>query len=254
MSNIIKITDTEYFDNPAVNKSLLARIDCPKKARLPRPDTKAFLEGRVIHCAALEPEAFDARYIVSPKIDKRTKAGKEKYAAFVDEAGDREVLAPELYDTALSIQKAVYGHSGASELLQGGKAEMAAFWKDERTGLDMKAKADYLNTDIIDLKTTRDASPGSFSKDCANYLYGWQAVYYMRGFERDDFVFIVVEKTPPFVVECYRLDEASLDVARWQLDDAIDKYKMCVDFDDWDAGYTGEEIVHTIGLPTWAMK
>jgi len=251
---IIKITDEEYFANPAVNKSLLARINCPKKARLPMPDTKALLEGRVIHCAVLEPDEFDARYIVSPKIDKRTKAGKEEYAAFVDEANGREVLAPELYDTALSIQKAVYGHSVASELLQDGKAEMAAFWKDERTGLDMKAKADYLNADVIDLKTARDASPGSFSKACADFKYGWQAVHYMRGFERDDFVFIVVEKTQPYVVECYRLDEASLDVARWQLDDAIDKYKMCVDFDDWDDGYTGEEIVHIISLPNWAMK
>jgi len=251
---IIKITDTEYFANPAVNKSLLARINCPKKTRLPRPDTKAFFEGRVIHCAVLEPEVFDARYIISPKIDKRTKAGKEKYAAFVDEAGDREVLAPELYDTALSIQKAVYGHSGASELLQGGKAEMAAFWKDERTGLDMKAKADYLNADVIDLKTARDASPWAFSKACADFKYGWQAVHYMRGFEREDFVFIVVEKTPPFVVECYRLDDMSLSYARDNLDEAIDKYMTCVCFDDWDSGYTGEETIHTIGLPGWAMK
>jgi len=62
MSKIIKITDEDYFANPAVNHSLLARISCPKKARLPRPDTKALLEGRVIHCAVLEPEAFDARY------------------------------------------------------------------------------------------------------------------------------------------------------------------------------------------------
>jgi len=252
MSKIIKITDEDYFANPAVNKSLLARINCPKKARIPRPDTKAFFEGRVIHCATLEPEVFDARYIVSPKIDKRTKAGKEEYAAFVAEAGDKEVLATELYDTAMNIQKAVYEHSGASELLHGGKAEMAAFWKD--AGLDMKAKADYLNADVIDLKTARDASPWAFSKACADFKYGWQAVHYMRGFERDDFVFIVVEKTQPYVVECYRLDEASLDVARWQLDDAIDKYKMCVDFDDWDDGYTGEEIVHIISLPNWAMK
>ncbi len=254
MPKIIKMSDADYFADPAISKSLLARMSCPAKVHTPYPESPAMFEGTVIHCAVLEPDEFDKRYVVFPKIDKRTKAGKEEYAALMDAADGKEELKAELYDTAMNIQKAVYGHSMASELLSGGKAEMAAFWEDERTGEPMKAKADYVGDDYIaDLKTTRCASPGAFSKSCADFRYHWQAAHYMRGVEKERFHFIAVEKTLPYVVECYQLDEASIDLGRVQIDEALDKYRLCRDFDDWP-GYTGEEVSHVIGLPSWAMQ
>jgi len=251
---ITKIPDAEYFANLAISKSFLARMGCPRKARMPYPESKAMMEGSVIHCAVLEPDAFFARYAVAPECDKRTKAGKVEYAAFADEANGKEVIDRKLCDIAMNITEAVKTHSMASELLSNGKAEMAAFWDDERTGEKLKAKADYVGKGYVaDLKTTACAAPGAFSKSCADFKYAWQAAHYMRGFNVDLFHFIAVEKTPPFVVEVYHLSEAALEKGREQIDEALDKYRLCMDFDDWP-GYTGEEISHVLDLPGWAMR
>ena len=59
-----------------------------------KPDSEAsfFVEGRLQHCLFLEPHVFDDEFIIAPKINKRTKAGKEEYEDFVATAGDRSVI------------------------------------------------------------------------------------------------------------------------------------------------------------------
>jgi len=255
MSKIIKMSDEDYFASDALSKSFLARMDCPAKARLPYPESPAMALGSLVHCAVLEPEELDARYAVAPLVDRRTKEGKEEYAKFLAEAEGKEVVKSEDMDTALGIQRAVRMHSMAYELTADSQKEMAAFWKDGRTGEAMKGKADILGSNFIaDLKTCRNASPGAFAKSCADFKYHWQAAHYMRGFDKEQFYFIAVESKPPFVVEVYQLDELSLDVGRTEIDAATDRYIEVQEYADWNAGYTDEEVSHTIGLPAWALK
>ena len=41
----------------------------------PRKASKAMAFGSALHCAVLEPDEFDSRYALAPKLEKRTPAG-----------------------------------------------------------------------------------------------------------------------------------------------------------------------------------
>ena len=58
----------ERYLNPAAN---------------PQKETPALVIGSAVHCAVLEPEEFGKRYAVGPRVDRRTKAGKEEWEAFL---------------------------------------------------------------------------------------------------------------------------------------------------------------------------
>jgi len=252
MNKGVTMPDDEYFANPAISKSLLSRMDCPAKSRMPFPSTPAMADGTMIHCSVLEPDAFDSRYIVAPGINKRTNAGKAEWAAFCEDNKYKVVITSVQYDAAMYAQKAVHAHPMASKLLSGGKSEQAYFWDDERTGEACKCKADYVNDSIIDLKTCVSASPGSFAKACADYKYHWQHAWYSRGIGIPDFIFIALEKKSN-VVEIYQLDGEAVEMGARQIDAALDKYILCRDFDDWP-GYNDPNAITRLSLPAWAMR
>lgn len=54
----------------------------------PKEQTLAMLLGSVFHKLVPEPETFTAEYAVCPAVDRRTKAGKEVYQAFVNSLND----------------------------------------------------------------------------------------------------------------------------------------------------------------------
>ena len=77
------------------------------------------------------------------------------------------------------------------------------------TGLQCKCRPDWISADggiLVDLKTTEDASPREFQRSIAKWRYHVQAGWYMAGIEAaygtrpSGFIFIAVEKKPPFAV------------------------------------------------------
>ena len=51
--------------------------------------TPALLEGRVQHTVFLELDKFNDEFVIEPKFDRRTKAGKDEYEDFMSGLGDR---------------------------------------------------------------------------------------------------------------------------------------------------------------------
>lgn len=188
MKNPVTMTNAEYHANSAVSKSDLDLINrSPAHYRYvkdnPGVQTAAMLLGSVLHKLVLEPETFDAEYAVCPAVDRRTKAGKEVYQAFINSLHEGvEVITDDVYKAAQSMSAAVKSHPIAAKLLQGGQAESSYFW--EENGVECKCRPDYLRTDIkcvIDLKTTQNASPESFVRSAYDYRYHVQAAWYLRG-------------------------------------------------------------------------
>jgi len=233
-----KMSDSEYFSIKAASCSLLKRLDCPAKALIPFKPTPAMQMGTLVHCAVLEPEEFDLRYIAAPKINKRTKAGKEEWAAFVEDNKNKTVITLEDYDTSHYIAKCVMANPIASRLLS--------------TGADCKAKADYVKDKmVVDLKTAADSSPEGFSRACANFGYHMQDAHYSNGSECERFVFVVVETTYPFIVSVYELDSEAKDIGKREVEDKMNKYVELNMFDAWDDGYVDNQTVTTLSLPNW---
>lgn len=170
----------------------------------------------------------------------------------------RIVLTPETWDQLHAMANAVHSHPAAGALLTGcpGEAEKSVYWIDAATGVLCRCRPDWWRDDnvIVDLKTTEDASPEGFAKSMANYRYDVQAAYYLDGVQAATrkrpkaFVFIAVEKKPPYGVGVYVLDSDSLELGRAQYQHDLRIYAECVRTGEWP-GY-GDKI-QTISLPAW---
>jgi exodeoxyribonuclease VIII len=260
--------NAEYHAHPAVSKShldLVARSPLHYWARYvdvnritPDP-TPAMAIGTALHTHVLELDKWDANYVVMPEgIDRRTKAGKAEWETFCTAAGDRTVLVKAEADLVMKMGEAVYGHPSAAALLAlPGIAESTWMWRDQATGLQCKIRPDWLTNDgtlLVDLKTTEDASPKGFQKSVANFRYHVQAAWYLHGMEQatkkcpEQFVFIAVEKKPPFAVAVYAADAEMIREGWRTAERDLEVLATCKEADAWP-GYS--DAVEPISLPPW---
>jgi len=233
---------TEYQGWDAINNSTLVKIlkESPAHAKEykdnPPEQSKAFFLGSAAHKLILEPLKFDDEYCVMPKIDRRTKAGKEEYEEFVQNAGDKIVIDDETFNAVLKMSEAVGKTSIAREFLSCGEAEASIIWD---CGIMAKARIDYLQDNlIVDLKTTANARPEVFAQSALKYSYDQQLAFYADSYEaitgeRPSAVIIAVEKTPPFGVSVHQVTESTLLQGRELYKKAVEIYKECLVFDNW---------------------
>lgn len=225
----------------------------------PEP-TAAMLLGTALHTKVLEPDTVAERYVVAPDgIDRRTKAGKEAWAEFEATAAGKTVLAKEDAEQILRMSEAVLTHPAAALLLGQlpGKAETTWMWTDEATELRCKCRPDWLTDDgslIIDLKTTEDASPREFERSVAKWRYHVQAAWYLHGLEAangkrpDQFIFVCVEKKPPYAVAVYAAAPEMIEAGWKQAQRDLETLAVCRSTDSWPS-YSDQ--IETINLPPW---
>jgi len=255
----------DYHAHPSLSSSLIGRLlQSPAHYRAAltaeRKQTPAMLLGSAVHCAVLEPDDFLIRYARAPEGDGRTKAVKEAKAELA--AAGVEVLAADHWDAVTGIRDAVRAHRLADTLLTNGEAELSALWTDPDAGVDCRLRADWVNTAhaqplLVDLKTTQDASPNGFAKSCASYGYHRQHWWYCEGWERvtgevPAFIFVAVEKEPPYAIGVYTLDDEAVAFGAEQCRQAIRTYVECVETGRWP-GYAPDQI-QTLSLPAWATR
>lgn len=219
-------------------------------------DTMQF--GTAVHCGVLEPNDFENRICIAPKVDKRTTIGKERWAQFVAESGGKIVLDQADHDCVRRCIDAVLAHPSASRLLEGSQRELSLFWLDGEYKVPCKARYDARNHGgVIDLKTTQDASPEGFARQIANLLYHVQGAHYVVGAEHvlnetpAFFAFIAVESEPPHAVACYTLPPVAIQAGRRLMDEALARYKAALETGKW-RGYS--ETIESIDLPRWALR
>jgi len=179
----------------------------------PSEDTDALILGRAAHCAAFEPARYAADFVVYKKIDGRTKEGKEQAEQI--KAETRTVLTEDEAGEIAQWCKALREHQQAGKIMaMPGDSEVSFVWSDEKTGVLCKGRIDRLirrkgGLLIVDLKTAESAQPDRFAKDAIKYGYGIQAAQYVDGLRAATgeanigFVWVVVEKKAPYVVEVY---------------------------------------------------
>jgi hypothetical protein len=223
----------------------------------PGASTDARDLGTAIHTAVLEPHLIDATVAVSPKFDRRTTAGKAAAAAFDAEHAGRLILEQADFDTVLRVRDAVHAHAGARTLLAQGAREVTLQWADPDTGCPAKARLDWLRPDggCVDLKSTRDASPAAFRRAIANYGYHVQAAHYDHGSQHvlgapfPYWIWIAVEKEPPYGVGVYVLDRNDIDRTQPRVRAAYERWAQCNESGVWPA-YSS--LIEPITLPEWA--
>ena len=157
-------------------------------------------------------------------------------------------------------------HPIASQLLapSTGDPEVSLFWRHPRTERWCRARPDFLRHTgigrryvIPDYKTAADASAEAFGKSAADYGYHQQHPWYVDGVKAlgidpdPVFLFIVQEKTPPYLVEVIELDDDAMDLGRRRNARALEIYRDCREAGLWP-GYRRDDESTVVSLPRWA--
>ena len=259
--------NADYHAHPAISKShldLIARSPLHYWARyidpnrVPTEPTDAMRLGTAVHTLTLEADQFEARYVTTPAVDRRTKEGKARWLEFQAEAGGRELIDADDRVIISRMAESVWRHPAAAMLLHWqGKAETTHMWIDPTTGAECKCRPDWLTNDgnlIIDLKTTEDASPIGFQRSVANYRYHVQASWYLDGVEAatghrpDQFIFICVEKKPPYAVAVYAADAEMIQIGAETAARDLARLVECKASNTWP-GYSDQ--IEPLSLPAW---
>lgn len=226
--------------------------------------TAALLFGSAAHMAVFEPDEFPNKFVIAPKLNLRTNAGKAALEEFYEMNKGKSVITTDIYDSVMRVNEAVRSVPAAMVLLQSGIAEQRIDWIKELVNEDgefievaCKAKPDWQshNGFIVDLKTTEDASPAGFAKSVWNYRYHVQAPFYCDAYEYkygkqpQGFIFIAVEKSPPYAVALYYATEQIMDKGRVTYERDLRTYQRCIESGEWPA-YGNEP--KPLQLPPWA--
>ena len=198
-----------------------------------QPEKESFRVGSMVHCAILEPERFAKDYRVGEFKDKRSKAWKEFSAnCYKDGVIGITTTDKEMVDGMRQSIKAL--PMAYTLLCRGGEAEVTAISHDEKTGIQLRSRFDFLpdggqQNIIVDLKTCRSAMPQGFAYSCRDYDYDLQVAFYMLnarlcGLPVSEFIFIAIEKTPPYEARAYAISEKDLKHAFNRLRKGIDKF------------------------------
>lgn len=259
MQIIKNISYNEYSKMEGLSKSAMDKIKISPahyKASLEEPEkqTDALRFGSLLHCLVLEPKNYERDFAIEPIVNKRTNEGKDILQQFYNENINKTIISQEQYDLALKLKESIFKHSIAKKLLEAkGDTEISLFW--ERNGVKLKARPDKIVDDIlIDLKTTTNASPDEFYKNANKYGYEMQAFNYLDGYENcygkkaSGFIFITVEKDPPYAVCVYKASENFLRIGKIEVDACIDKFAECEKENKWE-GYP--EIIYELDVPAW---
>lgn len=262
------MTEKEYRANPAISRSELWKIaESPEKFKWaiehPAEPTPALIFGQAFHKMALEPCDFYNEFAVEPKIDKRTKEGKAAYAEFVASSDGKTIIDCKTHETIIDMVASLNSVPLADKLLNG-QHEIPYFWTDEMTNEECKCRLDCLTEVksqpiIVDLKTTSDASTDGFMRSAVKYGYDFQAAMYSEGYEKNTgkkplFVFIAIEKEPPYSVNILQADEAFVQHGYDVFRELLGTYHDCKTTGNW-WGYLGAyNVINSLNLPSWMKE
>lgn len=263
--------EAEYHADPVPGGSLsstgarkLLAPSCPAKFKYERDNGRApkreFDLGHATHKLVLGKGADIIE--IDAATYRTTAAQDQRDAAYAD--GLVPLLPKELAQVE-AMAKAVRDHPIAGPLFTPGtgQAELSGFWQDQRTGIWRRFRTDWVKnggdrTIAVDLKTTVDASPEALERAIYNLGYNQQAAWYLDGLravglaDHDaQFMFVFVEKTPPYLITVTGLDLTSLRIGAARNARAIDRYRECTETGHWPAYVDG---VTYLSLPPWAEK
>lgn len=265
-----QMDEARYHARPELSSTQARQIlDSPAryKWQLGRParTSETFDIGHAVHSRVLGAGGAVIEYPeehLTPSGAVSTKAATLAWATEQRDRGYIPVTASQVRQVN-AMAEAVLAHKEARALLekQGGNPEASVFATCDETGIELRARFDFLpdleRSDVfaVDLKTTGTrATARDFGKSVANYGYHIQQGHYLDTLAlatgRDDIAmrFIVVEKAAPYIVAVHQLDDYYGHIGIDQAREARRILRECHDTNTWP---TGLEEVQYLDAPSW---
>lgn len=236
--------------------------------------------GTLVHSLILEPNAPLPRIAIQPGTytDATGKVKDWTYGATVCKewraarhAEGKVVLKAEDYDSVVGVVRAVSNNAESAALLREGVSEVSIFIPQQlgQYNILRRLRLDHVppGNALADVKTVplECASKEEFAKKLYDDGYFTQAAYYLDGWNdlgsspwrpegwepKEHFVFIVVEKKPPFAVQCFRVVPKAIEAGRRLNHERLAAIAHAQATNNWP-GYPGG--YNPIDIPGWAYK
>lgn len=189
-------------------------------------ETPAMAFGTAVHTAIYEPLEFYKENYFMPKIDRRTKAGKEQYELEVKNAEGKKVFDEVQHNVIKTIVNNVKKDDLARKYTLG-ECEVSHYL--EYNDVLVRVRPDCINRVagfISDVKTCQSNAPRAFKNDVYKRAYHLQAAFYMDMLGVNDFKFIAIETNAPYSVQVYTLSEEMLDQGRHAYKQALADWQL----------------------------
>lgn len=261
---VANLTEAEYHAHPAFSATQAKRIlESPArfKYKLDHPDKpkNEFDFGSAAHSKVLgtgyEIVAIPDELLASNGAIS-TAAAKE-FVAGVRAEGKIPVKA-HIAAEVDALAEAVLAHPAARALLeQEGTPEASVFSTCPETGVQLRARFDFLAPISVDLKTIGTTASGvDFAKNAASFGYDTQQGHYLDTLEyatgeRRELLFVVVEAAAPHLVAVHRFDLEFMEMGRVKAMQARKLWAECHETGVWP-GF-GDDI-STVSPPMWAVR
>jgi exodeoxyribonuclease VIII len=217
-------------------------------------ETEALRFGIVAHYAILEGDKYKERFHQRPEGMKlTTKEGRK----WLEDHSDKPSVSFDDGQHLKGMIAAIRGHPFARRVLSGGQPERSLFVIDKENTLRKSRLDSFTDGNILpDLKTCASASNDFFERTILRCSYHVRAAYYLDNcrllnIDKEHFMFIAVEKTPPYAVRCLKLDGDCITWGRKLYQADLQTWRQCLENDEWP-GY--ESQYADIGLPQWEMR
>lgn len=273
-SGIVIETNAEYHGyREAISKSRLANMSvCPAYFKWcednPQEPSEDMVLGSAFHKIVLEPETFDKEFMIMPHFDRRTKEGRLGYENLMNkvEGNCITLITKEQYDTICGMRDSIMSNPYARKLING-NIEQSMYFTDDLTKVECKCRPDVWRkvadrVVITDLKSAKSVMPNDFMRDCVKYHYDLQTAMYLDGASKVlgvpkdniDFVFIAVEKKPPYLLNIMQADTYVIQKGEADFREYIGTYAECKQTDNWYGLNGANGIINTLSLPSYLIK
>ena len=273
-SGIVIETNAEYHGyREAISKSRLANMSvCPAYFKWcednPTEPSEDMVIGSAFHKIVLEPDTFDKEFMIMPHFDRRTKEGRLGYENLMNKVQGEciTLITKEQYDTICGMRDSIMANPYARKLING-NIEQSMYFTDDLTKVECKCRPDVWRkvadrVVITDLKSAKSVMPNDFMRDCVKYHYDLQTAMYrdgaskVLGVPKDniDFVFIAVEKKPPYLLNIMQADTYVIQKGEADFREYIGTYAECK-ADGVFYGLNGKNgIINTLSLPEYLIR
>ena len=249
------ISAEEYHSSPELSRSTAFALNKTSPAHVkysmdhPSPSSTPLVMGGCLHSAVFEPMKLEYEYGAKPaKIDGKsplTNHYKAEFEHIANQNPGKRWLSQNDYNTCMEMAGAALDNPVLKDYMSDVDSIMEGTGYFTEEGAECKVRLDLFCPSaevIIDLKSTMDASERGFAKSVRQYGYDFQACWYLEslrklGYSPKQFIFVCVEKTPPYVTACYTLEAYDIARHREPMRRACKLWASCVSSGIWP-GYS----------------
>lgn len=264
------LSEKEYNEIPALRSSIVTTIDrqtlAHAKAQIDGlyEPSKSQKLGIDAHSYLLTRSKFEAEYgIYSEGYNGTKKEGKAEKALLLETFKEENLIKYEDFQKLKAWEKTILADPFTKALYENiFETELTLVWDED--GIQCKARIDALSKVQgqiipIDFKTAVSASEEEFCRSLVKWQYPIQAAHYLEGLKRtgiidknnNNFTHIVLEKSAPYLVAPYIVDDGSLDIAQIRRHHAMRKYQLAMQTGEWPGYPSG---IVTVAYPNWFIQ